>query len=71
MVLGRGACKEGEGRREGGRERKAGRKGEREEERERGREKGGKMGGGGNMRVPLDQLCRTAIAAFMHVADQI
>jgi len=53
VVFGRGAYKEGEG---GGREEERERQGEREGERERGREKGGKMGGGGNMRVPLDQL---------------
>lgn len=49
--IGERGLQRGGGRREGERERQ----GERERGRERGKE-GGKMGGGGNMRVPLDQL---------------
>ena len=56
--LQRGEREEGGRKREKGREkgREGGREEKREGERERGREKGGKMRGGGNMRVPLDQL---------------
>ena len=70
MVLGRGAYKEGEG---GGREEERERQGEREGGREGEREGEGRENGRGRQHESTTRstLCRTAIAAFMHVADQI